>query len=54
MRRLILVSLALLALAAPLVAQYANPTDRNAIVSRLGGELGPRYADPATDKIPVP
>jgi hypothetical protein len=53
-KRLLLVSLALLTLAAPLVAQYANPAPRDAIVSRLGGELGPRYADPADDKLPVP
>ena len=46
MKRLLLVSFAVIGLAAPLVAQQG--------IDRLGGELGPRYADPAQDKLPVP
>jgi hypothetical protein len=51
-RRLLVVFLALLVLSAGLVAQRGQRGGGG--ISRLGGELGPRYADPAQDKKPVP
>src|SRR5882672_10705560 len=48
-RRWLLVSVTVLGLAASLDAQYGGGA-----IDRLGGELGPRYADPALNKLPVP
>jgi hypothetical protein len=48
-RRLLLVSVSVLGLTSSLAAQYGGGQ-----IDRLGGELGPRYADPALSKLPVP